>query len=88
MMSRSPQCYIPSFVEISPPVLEKIIFEGFLSYMGVAVSEEIIFEGFLSYMGVAVSEEKTFENVNGRRRTTDGQTTTDAGSMGILYAHR
>ena len=28
MMGWSPQCYIPSFVEISPPVPEKI-FEGF-----------------------------------------------------------
>ena len=28
MMSWSPRCYIPSFVEIGPPVLEKI-FEGF-----------------------------------------------------------
>ena len=35
-MCRSPQCYIPSFVEIGPPVLEKKIFEGFLPYMGVA----------------------------------------------------
>ena len=36
MMSWSPQCYIPSFVEIGPTVPEKKIFEGFLSYMGVA----------------------------------------------------
>ena len=35
MMDRSPQCYIPSFLEISPPVSEKI-FEGILPYMGVA----------------------------------------------------
>ena len=28
--------YIPSFVEIDPPVPEKKIFEGFLPYMGVA----------------------------------------------------
>ena len=27
---------MPSFVEISPPVLEKKIFEGFLPYMGMA----------------------------------------------------
>ena len=33
MMGRSPRCYISSFVEISPPVLEKKIFEGFLPYM-------------------------------------------------------
>ena len=31
MMGWSPQCYIPSFVEIGLPVPEKI-FEGFLSY--------------------------------------------------------
>ena len=34
MMGWGPQCYIPSFVKMSPPVLEKI-FEGFLPYMGV-----------------------------------------------------
>ena len=36
MIDRSPQCYIPSFEEISQPVLEKKIFEGFLPYMGMA----------------------------------------------------
>ena len=36
MMGWSPRCYIPSFVEIGPPVLEKKIFEGFLPFMGVA----------------------------------------------------
>ena len=36
MMGRSPQCYIPSFVKLGPPVLEKKIFEGFLPYMGMA----------------------------------------------------
>ena len=35
-MDWSPKCYIPSFVEIGPPVPEKKIFEGFLPYMGVA----------------------------------------------------
>ena len=29
MMGWSPRCYIPSFVKIRPPVLEKKIFEGF-----------------------------------------------------------
>ena len=38
MMGWSPQCYIPTFVEIGPPVLEKKIFEGFLPYMGVAAT--------------------------------------------------
>ena len=36
MISWSPRCYIPSFVEIGPPVPEKKIFEGFLPYMGMA----------------------------------------------------
>ena len=36
MMGWSPQCYIPSFVEIGLPVPEKKIFEGFLPYMGMA----------------------------------------------------
>ena len=31
MMGRSPRCYIPSFVEIGPPVPEKI-FEGFYKW--------------------------------------------------------
>ena len=34
MMGRCHQCYIPSFVEISPPVPDRKIFEGFLPYMG------------------------------------------------------
>ena len=38
MMGRSPQLYIPSFVEIGPPVPEKKIFEGFLPYMGMSAS--------------------------------------------------
>ena len=33
MMGWSPQCYIPSFVEIGPPVPERI-FDRFLPYMG------------------------------------------------------
>ena len=33
MMDWSPGCYIPSFVEIGPPVPEKKIFEGFLPYV-------------------------------------------------------
>ena len=36
MMGPSPQCYIPSFVEIGPLVPQKKIFEGFLPYMGMA----------------------------------------------------
>ena len=36
MMGRSPRCYIPSFVKIVLPVLEKKIFEEFLPYMGMA----------------------------------------------------
>ena len=33
MMGRSPQYYIPSFVEIGLPVPEEKIFEGFLPYI-------------------------------------------------------
>ena len=36
MMGWSPRYYIPSFVDIGPPVPEKKIFEGFLPYMGMA----------------------------------------------------
>ena len=36
MMGRSPRCYIPSFLKIGPPALEKKIFEGFLPYMAMA----------------------------------------------------
>ena len=38
MMGWSSRCYIPSFVEIDQPVLEKKIFEGFLAYLGVAAN--------------------------------------------------
>ena len=34
MMGWSPQCYIPNFMEIGPPVQEKKIFEGFLPLYG------------------------------------------------------
>ena len=34
MMGWSARCYIPNFVEIGLPVLEKKIFKGFLPYMG------------------------------------------------------
>ena len=37
MMNWSPGCFIPSFVQIDPPVPEKNIFEGFLPYMGEVV---------------------------------------------------
>ena len=36
MMGWTSQCYIPSFVEIGPPVPEKKIFDRFLPYRGVA----------------------------------------------------
>ena len=36
MMGWSTQYYIPSFVEIGPPVPEKKFFEGFLPYIGMA----------------------------------------------------
>ena len=48
MISWCPRCYIPSFVEIGLPVLEKI-FEGFLPYMGLAA----IFVNMTSIMSSA-----------------------------------
>ena len=51
-MGLSPRCYIPSFVEISQPVPEKMIFEGVLPYMGVA---------HLVQIGTVVSEKSQFE---------------------------
>ena len=46
---------MPSFFEIGPPVPEKKILEGFLSYMGMAaiLVKKKIFEGVLTYMGMA-----------------------------------
>ena len=35
-MGLSPRCYIPSFVDIGPPVLAKKIFDKFLPFMGLA----------------------------------------------------
>ena len=63
MMGWSPRCYIPSFVKIGLPVLEKI-FEGFLPYMGVAAN--------LALIGQAVSEKKMFKIVDDVRRTDAG----------------
>ena len=40
---------MPSFVEISPPVLEKKIFEEFLPYMGM-VAILVMLPGFLIYI--------------------------------------
>ena len=42
MMGWSPQCYIPSFIEIGPPVPEKKIFEGFLAHLSRRLTGELI----------------------------------------------
>ena len=34
MMDRSPRCYMPSFVEIGPPVQDNKIFEAFFTIYG------------------------------------------------------
>ena len=71
MMGRSPGCYIPSFVEIGPPVPEKI-FEGFLPYwhgghLGNVTSISLDFhflvpESFhLVQIGTVVSEKIQFD---------------------------
>ena len=36
MITWSPRCYIPSFLEIGLPVPEKKIYKGFLPYVGMA----------------------------------------------------
>ena len=76
MMGRSPKCYIPSFMEISPPVPEKKIFERFLPYMGLvailvmlsASCHQILIslyrKAFIKKLvqnGIAVSEKIQFE---------------------------
>ena len=88
MMSWSLRCYIPSFVDIGPPVLEKKSFEWVLPYMGVAAilvmlsrSREQTFvppthvcsTQNLDFIGQAVSEKKIFGIVDDGR-TPDGRT--------------
>ena len=85
MMDRSPQCYIRSYMEIRPPVREKI-FESFFYIYGrgghighVTWTIDINFGSpfprrlhiNLALIGQAVTEKKTFEIVDGRLRTTD-----------------
>ena len=69
-MGRSPQCYIPSFVEIGPSVLEKRNVEGCLPYMGVAAMSSdfhfLVPESFhkkLVQIGTVVSEKIQFESL-------------------------
>ena len=84
-MGRSHQCYIPSFVKIGLPVLEKI-FEGFLPYMGLSAilvmwprCREQTFvpppQGGstknLALIGQAVSGKKMFKIVDDDGRRTD-----------------
>ena len=85
MMGRSPRCYIPNFVKIGPPVLEKKIFEGFYHIWALRPSWSCDLDHLyklsfplpkeapqnLALIGQAVSEEKIFENGG---RTEDGRT--------------
>ena len=71
-MDWSPRYYIPSFVEIGPPVLEKKIFERLVMWPRSREQTYVppIQGGStqnLALIGQAVSEKKLFENVNGRR---------------------
>ena len=77
MMGWSPQCYIPSFVEIGLPVPVIKIFKGFLPYMGMVailvmdgtsiMSSDFqclvpeIFQKKLDQIGTVVSEKIRFE---------------------------
>ena len=75
MMGWSPQCYIPNFVEIGPPVSEKI-FKGVLPYVGMVailvMGPASFHQTFISLnlkafiqnlvqIGIAVSEKILFE---------------------------
>ena len=69
MMGSSPRCYIPSFVEISPPIPEMKIFEGVLPYMGMVAIighvTSIILMNFITmyikaYIQTLVSEKSMF----------------------------
>ena len=63
MMGWSPECYIPSFMKIGPPILEKI-FEGFLPYMGMAAIFSLYLKAFIKNLvqiGTVVSEKIWFE---------------------------
>ena len=81
MMGLSPRCYIPSFVEIGLPVLEKKVSKGFLPYMGMAAvlvmlpasSHQIFISLYLKafiqnlvQIGNVVSEKIRFEFLNVR----------------------
>ena len=98
MMGRSPRCYIPSFVKISPPVLEKKIFKVFTIYGHGGHLGHVTWTIYINFrspsqggstenlalIGQAVSEEKIFKNDGRRRLTQTDDRRTDAGSMGIL----
>ena len=67
MMGWSPECYIQSFVEIGPPVLEKKALEGFLPYKGmnyvIRFSFPCTFKAFIQNLiqiCIAVSEKIHF----------------------------
>ena len=44
MMSRSPRCFKPSFVEIGSPVPVKKIFEEFLPYFTIYAAKKSLFQ--------------------------------------------
>ena len=101
MMGRSPLCYMPSFVEIGPLVLEKISEGFFLPYMEVAailvMCPRCCEQNFvpptqggstynLALIGQAVLEEKMFENMNGR--TPDHGYTISSGEQKTTISNR
>ena len=84
IMGWSPRCYIPSFVEIGLPVLEKKIFECFFyniwtwrpSWSCDQMPRTKYRSPYPRRLHIAVSEKKIFEHCERRRRrrTTDGRT--------------
>ena len=81
MMGRSPRCYIPSFVKIGLPVLEKKIFEGFLPYMGMAA---ILVMGPASCHQIFIS---LYLNASIQNLVQNGPVVSEKIRFEILYVH-
>ena len=88
-MGRSPRCYMPSFLEIGLPVLEKKILKGFYHIWAWRPSwscdpdaaNKLLFplSKEAPLIGPVVSEKKMFEIVDADRPTTDDGRTPEQG---------
>ena len=75
MMGRSPQCYIPSFVKIGPPILEKKIFFFFFFLIQFNVPFKII------------SLIETSQSIGGQNGRTPGKPPDTPASRTWLVSH-